>query len=802
MDSKSTTDKPFLVLELVEGEDLFERLKRGPVPLDEALAIARQVAEALEEAHQKGVIHRDLKPGNIKVREDGTVKVLDYGLAKVFAADSGDVSSELSHSPTMSRQATAAGVLLGTAAYMSPEQAKGKSVDKRADIWAFGCVLYEMLTARKAFSGETISETLAEILKGEPGWVHLPGNVPPAIRNLLERCLTKDPKHRLRDIGDAWLALKEAPEALPPMAPTTKKKLPAHLAVFGFVLGSVLTALVAAFVTRSDSVAPGPTRRFTLRLEETPVANSGLALSPDGTRLTYVARIDGKRKLLVRDLSGTADRVLDGTEGALLPFFSPDGKWIGFLTLPETQAGTDRVGTLKKVSVVGGTPVTLQEKVWFAVWPDQDTIVYQSESEKLYRIPSIGGKPEPLEIDMASGGGGPWFLSDLTPSGEALLAVSLPGRAVIHPMTGGTPQTAVDSGVFWARFVPTGHIVYGGGGKLSALPFESGSGKTVGTGVPLAEGTRNYDWGFSGDGTLVYGIEPKTRLVWVTRSGDEAPLPAPAGYYSVVRLAPDGSRIALSFSFAENLDIWIYEFARGTMTRLTLDPANDVFPLWSLDARNVVFVSRRVPQTGLFSRASDESGAEELLLTNPYARWPYSWSRDGNQLVLEENHPDTGSDIVMLSMDGTGALTPLLRDPFDQTNPQVSPDGNLIAYESNESGRLEVYVQRFPEPGDKRQISTEGGTEPLWGRDSRELIFREGETVFAVAIDTEAVLRPGVPNALFRGDFVRNNARAYDYDRRSDRFLMMKLDKSETDPKELRVVENWFDELKRLAPTP
>ena len=267
MDSKSTTDKPFLVLELVEGEDLFERLKRGPVPFDEALAIARQVAEALEEAHQKGVIHRDLKPGNIKVREDGTVKVLDYGLAKVFAADSGDVSSELSHSPTMSRQATAAGVLLGTAAYMSPEQAKGKSVDKRADIWAFGCVLYEMLTGRKAFSGETISETLAEILKGEPGWVHLPGNVPPAIRNLLERCLTKDPKHRLRDIGDAWLALKEAPEALPPMAPTTKKKLPAHLAVFGFVLGSVLTALVAAFVTRSDSVAPGPTRRFTLRLE-------------------------------------------------------------------------------------------------------------------------------------------------------------------------------------------------------------------------------------------------------------------------------------------------------------------------------------------------------------------------------------------------------------------------------------------------------------------------------------------------------------------------------------------------------
>jgi Tol biopolymer transport system component len=293
---------------------------------------------------------------------------------------------------------------------------------------------------------------------------------------------------------------------------------------------------------------------------------------------------------------------------------------------------------------------------------------------------------------------------------------------------------------------------------------------------------------------------PRTRLVWVTRGGEEEPLPMEAADHHVVRLSPDGSRLALSYSFVENLDIWIYEIARGTMTRLTLDPARDWFPLWGPDGRNVFFVSRRISQTGLFSKASDGSGVEELVLTNPYDRWPCSWSRDG--LVMEEDNPDTGSDIVILSMDGTGELRPLLRDPFDQTNPQVSPDGNLIAYESNESGGVEVYVQRFSEPREKRQISTRGGTEPLWGRDSRELIFREGENVLSVPIETEPLLKPGEARVLFRGDYIPPSAYlTYNYDRQADRFLMMKPE-SETNPKELHVVVHWFEELKRLAPPP
>jgi serine/threonine-protein kinase len=535
--------RPILVLELVEGEDLSERLKRGPIPLDEALAIARQVAEALEEAHGKGIVHRDLKPGNIKLREDGTVKVLDYGLAKVFTSDQGDVSYELSQSPTLSRQATASGVLLGTAAYMSPEQAKGKSVDKRCDIWAFGCVLFEMLAGRKAFSGKTISETLAEILKGEPEWVHLPGTVSPALRHLLERCLTKEPKLPLRDIGDAWPAVKEEPRALP-VVREMKRGLRPLLAVFA--LGALLSGLVAVILLRPDATGPGPTRRFTLRLDETPESNAGLALSPDGGHLIYVARIDGVRRLLIRDLSGNSDRVLEGTNGAGYPFFSPDGEWIGFLALAATQAGATRSGTLKKINLAGEAPVTLQENVQWAVWPTEDAIVFQSDSEEVYRIPSVGGIPEPIEISLASGGDGPWSLTDVSRDEEAVLAVSLSGRAVVHSTRGGDFRTTVDGGAVISRFVPTGHIVYSGAGKLAALRFDAESLETVGTGVPLAEGIRDVNWAFSTEGTLAYGVVPKTRLVRFGSSRTHRPFLESVRWSGSRRAALDESVLSMA----------------------------------------------------------------------------------------------------------------------------------------------------------------------------------------------------------------------------------------------------------------
>ncbi len=795
---------PFLVLELVEGEDLSERLRRGPLSLEEAMALARQLAEALEAAHAKGIVHRDLKPGNIKVRRDGTIKVLDFGLAKVFAEETGEVFSELSLSPTMSRQATAVGVILGTAAYMSPEQAKGKAVDKRADIWAFGCVLFEMLTGRRTFAGETVSEIFAEILKGEPDWSRLPGDCPDVVRNLLQRCLTKDPKHRLRDIGDAWVALSEAspPPRVSAAVPKTEgKRYSAPLLLASVLASSVLAALVTAYL-RPVPPAPAPTRRFTIRLDERP-GGGGMALSPDGARMAYVARTaEGVRRLALRHLGENHDRVLAGTEDAIWPFFSPDGAWIGFLTIADTQAGTNRIGVLKKISVEGGAPVTLQEDVFVgaATWGEDDAIVFQSAlDQKLMRIPSVGGAPQTLGLARED----TWYPAALLPGGDALLALNDAGSVALFSLRGDEFEPVVDSGADHALYVPTGHVVYFSRGKLLAVPFDRKRFEVTATGVPVAEGVSPFQWAFSKEGTLVYGLASKRSLVWVSREGAEETLPIPPGYYQIARVAPDGTRIALShlFRFVENSDVWVYELARGTMGRLTLDPVVERFPLWSLDGRKVVFISRSADERILFSKSSDGTSAAELLLTSPYDRWPYSWSRDGEHLVFEEDNPETGSDIGMLSMDGKGTVTPVIRDSFDQTNPAVSPDGRFIAYESNESGSLEVYVQRFPGLGEKWQISTRGGTVPLWGRDSKELFYRDGESVMVVRIEIDPTLRPGESRVLFRGDYVHDVSRAYEYDRSRDRFLMMKDDESESDPRELVAVTNWFEELERLAPT-
>ena len=439
--------RPFLVLELVEGEDLSARVARGALTIEEAIGIARQVAEAIESAHEKGIIHRDLKPGNIKVTEDGTVKVLDFGLAKVLAADGGNESSELSQSPTFSRQATAVGVILGTAAYMSPEQAKGKSVDKRCDIWAFGCVLYEMLTGKKAFSGETVSETFAEILKGEPDWNRLPNDVPRAVRNLLQRCLTKDPKHRLRDIGDAWEALNETGTPGESPAPRGGRKFPAGVVLATAVLASALTALVMPYLTEQVRES-GPTRRFTIRLEKQPDLDWNLALSPDGSRLAYVARVEGVRRLVLRNLGEESDHVLPGTEDAGWVFFSPDGEWIGFLTVSATQASRNPLGALKKVPVGGGAPITIQEGVFVgaATWGDDDSIIFQSGSEaRLERVSSQGGTAQPLNLAPEGEKGDFWSPRTVLPNGEALLATNGAGQVAAFSLTGGKSTMVVEA---------------------------------------------------------------------------------------------------------------------------------------------------------------------------------------------------------------------------------------------------------------------------------------------------------------------------------------------------------------------
>ncbi|HSF14459.1 MAG TPA: protein kinase [Vicinamibacteria bacterium] len=793
----------YLVLELVPGETLADRIARGPIPVEEALEIAKKIADALEEAHEQGIVHRDLKPANIKLTADDKVKVLDFGLAKAFAEEGVEGDAATSVSPTITRDATRMGVILGTAAYMSPEQAKGKRVDKRTDIWAFGCVLFEMLSGRKTFPGETVSEIFAEILKGEPEWSRLPGDCPEFVRNLIQRCLTKDPKHRLRDIGDAWVALNEAsapPRVFAAVPKDEGKRYSTLLLVAAALASAFLAALVTAYL-RPAPPAPTPTRRFTIHLDERPVPGGHLAISPDGARLAYVARTaEGVRHLVLRHLGENEERVLAGTEDAVWLFFSPDSAWVGFLTIADSQAGANRIGALKKVSVDGGAPVTLLKEVFVgaATWGEDDAIVFQSApDQKLMRISAVGGAPQPLGLARED----TWYPAALLPGGDALLAMNDAGSVTLFSLKGDEFETVVDAGADYTLYVPTGHVVYFSRGKLLAVPLDRKRLQATGTGVPVAEGVSPFQWAFSREGTLVYGLASKRSLVWVSREGAEEALPLPPDYYQMARVAPDGTRIALShlFRFVENPDVWVYELARGTMGRLTLDPGVERFPLWSPDGRKVVYISR-TDERNLLSKSFDGTSAAELLLTSPYDRWPYSWSRDGEQLVFEEDNPETGSDIGMLSMDGKGTVTPVIRDPFDQTNPAVSPDGRFIAYESNETGGVEVYVQRFPEPGEKRQVSTRGGIVPLWGRDSKELFYRDGESVIAVRIETDPSLRPGESRALFRGDYVHDVSRAYEYVPSQDRFLMMKDDESESDPRELLVVTNWFDELERLAP--
>ncbi len=430
--------QPLLVLELVEGPDLSDRLSRGRLAVEDAVDLARQMAEALEAAHAKGIIHRDLKPGNIKLTEDGAIKILDFGLAKAFLEEGVDASSQLSHSPTISRPATATGAIMGTAAYMSPEQAKGKHLDRRTDIWSFGCVLFEMLVGRKVFSGETVSETLAEILKSEPDWSALPSDVPEPVRRLLQRALTKDPKHRLRDIGDAWVTLSEASGGGPnPVmavaAPSAarSKRVSIGAAVVIAALASIVSAIVAVRRDREPSPEAHPVRRFTLRLGERPLYSvwSNIAVSPKGNLVAFLTRLDGSRKLVLRHFEKETDDLVPESNDASYLFFSPDGEWVAFITAPESNSGSPRHGTLKRVRVSGGgAPVTIREEVFAGggIWLDDDTIVFQSgDGERLERISSSGGASNPLTLPP---GGGLWFPVDGVPGSRDLLLVNGGGR--------------------------------------------------------------------------------------------------------------------------------------------------------------------------------------------------------------------------------------------------------------------------------------------------------------------------------------------------------------------------------------
>jgi len=795
-----------LVMELVEGPTLADRIKAGPIPVDEAVRIAKQIADALEYAHERGIIHRDLKPANVKVTNDDAVKVLDFGLAKALEGDPSSI--DISTSPTISRMATMQGVLLGTAAYMSPEQAKAKSVDRRADIWAFGCVLYEMLTGKQAFTGETVTDTLASIIKEDPNWTLLPAATPMRVRVLLQRCLQKDPKQRLRDIGDARISLDEVLSGAPDLALAGRAEAPA-VPLWPRALpwaAAVVLAIVAAAVggIAAWTLKPMPAKPVTRTVITLPTGQRlaalnqpALALSPDGNQLVYVATTQsGMRQIYLRAMDSSEAKPISGTERAMDPFFSPDGQWLGFFA----------DGKLKKISVNGGVALTLADAPLTAGanWGSQGMIALTPTIGPIQEVSDSGGTPQPL-THLEKGEtylGWPEFL----PGNKAVIFQGGSGGVVVQPIgTGDRRYVIYGQEGTMPRYLSSGHLVYAQAGTLMAVPFDVKRLEVRGTAVPVvqnvmqgvAPGATQYS--VSATGSLVYvsggaQASQQSRLVWVSRNGTEQPLPAPARTYEFPRLSPDGGRIAVG----SEGQIWIYDIARDTLARFTFQGGYNGYPVWTQDGKRIAFLSNKEGSLNTYWQLADGSGGLESLATGNL-QVPSSWSPGGLLAVLE--FPTGRGDEISVLHVGERQTQLFLQTGASVSSPKFSPDGRWLAYDSEESGRSEVYVQPYPGPGGKWLISNEGGAEPLWNRNGRELFYRNGDKIMAVDITTQPSFSAGKPKMLFEKP-LSGAAFPYDVSPDGQRFLMLRpVEEGQAAPTQINVVLNWTEELKRLVPT-
>ena len=793
-----------LVLELVEGPTLADRIKQGPIPLDEALPIAKQIAEALEAAHEAGVIHRDLKPANIKVKADGTVKVLDFGLAKAFQADPSNVS-------TVTVAGTEAGAILGTPAYMSPEQSRGRPVDKRTDVWAFGCVLFEMLTGLRAFGADTHSDTVAAILGRDPHWLALPSAAPSGLAGLLRRCLRKDHARRQRDLGDVSIELEElrdlrqADQA--PWHRDVQPRAPRSLSLAWTIAGLgvvVTTAVVVWSVTR-----PSPPSAVTRTLLSVAPANriamnnngQNMAISRDGRWLAFGGTTGTDRQLYLRNLAEGEARAVAGTAGARYPFFSPDGQWVGFF---------DGVaGQLKKVAVTGGTPVTLcaAPAARGESWGENGMIVFASPSRAaLSQVSEDGGTPEPVtELDI-SRGETTHRQPRLLPGGHAVLFKTQgTSNDDTHiwgqSLTTGDRHRLVEDANF-ATYSPTGHLVYVQGGSLMAAPFDPDRLELLGPAVTVVDASVGtvQQFTLSDSGLLVYatGDSPAAgrRLVWVSReTGEAQPLAAPSGGYFHAHLSPDDERILVDSAQG----VGVFEIASGVFERL--GAGNWV--VWAPDGRRVTYARRQAGTVyDIFGRPSDGSGTEEALVVRDLSQMPQAWSPDGRTLAFaEQDLAGVAGGIWLLSLDGDPTAEPWLQTPAIENEAQFSPDGRWIAYSSNQTGRVEVYVRSLD--GDvTRPITTEGGSAPRWSEDGRELFYRSGNGMFVVEVSTDGRFERGLPSLLFEGPYLEdvNGIASYDVTGNAERFLMITRGESGAAQMQLNVVLNWHQELLERVP--
>ena len=793
----------YLVMEFVEGPTLAARLKKGPMPLEAAWKVALQIAAALEAAHQKGIVHRDLKPGNIHIKPDGTVKILDFGLAKFS-----DRIGETGDSAVPEQNPTNEKAIVGTPAYMSPEQAAGMPVDERTDIWAFGVVLYEMLTGKRPFAGTTTAETLANLAKDQPDW----NAVPRQVRRLLQSCLEKDPQRRLRDIGDAWRLLDDAPES----AALARSRAP-------WVLASILglaAGVLAAWLWRTSRPSEKPLLRLDVELGSRVALDQFASISPDGSRLVYMS--NGKLYTLRLDQAESTELV--NTDGVLSPFFSPDGKWVAYFVS----------GNLMKVSVDSGAPVKLCDADSVNVggagggsWGDDGSIIASlGPSGGLFRIPSTGGVPKPVttldrdraEVTHRWPSMLPGSRSALFTSHTRLLGGFDEADIDVVNLRDGSRKTLVKGGMH-ARYLPTGHIVFLRRGTLFAAPFDvdrlelRAPPRPVLTKVAYIASNGDAFFDFSRAGTLIYQSGEATPqhsgqvvVEWLSESGTMRPLLPRPGHYSRPRLSPDGRRLAMRIGDASGIDLWTYDIDRDAMTRLTAGGTTPDTPVWTPDGRFVIFSD---PQAGGMYWTRADGGSKPAALTgskNP--QQPYSLTPDGRRLAFMQAGAG-GFDLwtVPIRNDGVtleaGPPEPFLRTPFDERHDSFSPDGRWLAYSSNETGTFEIYVRAFPDNGTKLRISNAGGVNPLWSRSGHKLFYRtEEEQIMVVSYTADS------------GTFQASRARQWstekpanvsgragaNFDVAADgRSLAILIDPDGAAPTQHHAVfiENFFDEVRR-----
>jgi len=815
------TRPPFtaLVMELVGGDDLAARIARGPIPLDEALRIARQIAAALEAAHERAIVHRDLKPANIKVRGDGIVKVLDFGLAKAADAAGGDGSADTTvdhmNSPTITSHATERGVVLGTAAYMAPEQARGRAVDRRADLWAFGVVLYEMLTGRRAFEGADVHELLASVLRDQPPYEALPADTPAAIRRLLRRCLEKDPANRLDSMAAARLEIDDAlasPDG--DRAPTTVVPPAAvrwRVVAAAFAAGITVLAAGAGAAWRLTSVPEieRPVARFAIPWPDGDVLNAmnlpAVAVSRDGRRVVYRTR----QAIFVRDLAATEPRQIArvGVSGVWL---SPDGESILF----RTPLGFSRV------AANGGSPepVVAEPSVNGATWAGDGNIIY-STTRGIFSVPESGGTPRLLirpSVEHAE-----LAAPQVLPTGRLLYTEwrgdgsSTEGGTIISNRDGSNASVLLEGRS--ARYLPNGFLLYGAEGRAYVVPFDLERERITGqpVAVPDTVIAPQSNWAqidVSANGTAAFisthTNEIRTVLAWTDAAGRSAPAVNVPRVYSDLRLSPDGRRVAVHL-WDEDNDVWVADLVRGVLTRVTFSPEEEETPVWSPDGRELAFASGRElrtpagsepPSRALVRKPADggASAPETIIWSSPDHFHVNDWSPDGRTIVVEARRAGTLNDLVAIDV-ATGDARPIAASTFRERQARFSPDGRWMAFTSNESGIDEVYVQPFPSLSNRVIVSTGGGQEPVWSRDGRHLYFRAGGQMFSATVTGSLEFSP--PTPMFPDTFVRTQGDGhthYDVDANS-RFLVIATPPSSTERGQVHVVLNWDEQLVRVG---